>query len=85
MCMSLTHRLQLLIDDAQYDRLARQAQVEGRSIGALVRHAIDMAWAEPDARKRSAADLILDAESMDVPDPEQLRRELEDARGGRFT
>ena len=83
--MPLSHRLQLLIDDAQYDRLARQAQLEGRSIGALVRHAIDMAWAEPNSRKRSAAELILDAEPMDVPDPEQLRRELEDARGGRFT
>lgn len=84
MCMSLTHRLQLLLDDAQYERLAHRSSVEGRSIGALVRDAIDASWVEVDVRRRAAADVVLSADPMPVPEPEDLRRELDEMRAGRF-
>lgn len=84
MCMSLTHRLQLLLEPAQYERLSLRAQSEGRSIGSLVREAIDRAWAEPDAARRAAADIVLQADPMDVPDVADLRRELDELRAGRF-
>lgn len=86
MCMSsgLTHRLQLLLDEDRYERLVDRSRSEGRSIGALVREAIDLAWVEPEAQRRAAADLILLAEPMQVPDPAELRAELDDMRAGRF-
>lgn len=82
MRMSLTHRLQLLLEESQYERLATRARHEGRSVGALVREAIDRAWTEPDAVRRTAIDAILGAERMDVPDVDELRRELDAARAG---
>lgn len=84
MCMSLTHRMQLLLEPEQYDRLAQRARVEGRSMGALIREAIDLAWVAPDAQRQVSANLILDAEPMDVPSPDALRRELDETRAGRF-
>lgn len=84
MCMSLTHRLQLLLDDSQYERLAHRSSVEGRSIGALVREAIDASWVEVDVRRRLAGEVILNADPMPVPDPEDLRRELDEMRSERF-
>ena len=84
MCMSLTHRLQLLLEESQYVRLSARAEHEGRSVGSLVREAIDLAWTEPDAVRRTAVDTILGADRMDVPDVEELRREFDDARAGRF-
>ncbi len=57
--MALTHRLQLLLEESQYQRLSRRAHEEGRSVGSLVREAIDLAWAEPDAARQAAADVIL--------------------------
>ena len=82
--MALTHRMQLLLEPEQYERLAERAEAEGRSIGALIREAIDFAWIAPDAQRQAAVDLILRAEPMEVPSPEDLRRELDDLRAGKF-
>jgi hypothetical protein len=84
MHMSLTHRLQVLLDEHQHARLAERAASEGRSVGALVREAIDLAWVAPDTRKQQALDQIFAAPSMPVPEPEQLRVELDEARAGKF-
>ena len=81
--MPLTHRLQLLLEESQYERLSARAEQEGRSVGSLVREAIDVVWTEADAVRRTAVDTILSAERMDVPDVEELRRELDDACAGR--
>jgi len=80
--MSLTHRLQLLLEESQYERLAHRAAVEGRSVGALVREAIDLAWTQPDVQRRSAIDVVLNAPLMDVPSVEDLKVELADQRAG---
>ncbi len=82
--MALTHRLQLLLEEHQFERLAHRARTEGRSVGALVREAIDLAWAEPEAQRRAAAERIFSAEPMAVPEPDDLRRELDELRAGRF-
>lgn len=82
--MSLTHRMQLLLEPEQYARLLERSQAEGRSIGALIREAIDHAWVAPGVERRLAADVILGAEPMEVPEPDALRRELDDVRAGRF-
>lgn len=84
MCMSLDHRLQLLLEEEQFSRLAARARAEGRSVGSLVRQAIDMMWFEPDASRRTSADVILTADPMPVPGPTDLRKELDDAHERAF-
>ena len=80
----LTHRIQLMLDESQFQSLERRARKEGRTIGALVRDAIDRTWVAPETARRSAADVILGAETMPVPDVQELRDELDEARAGRF-
>jgi predicted DNA-binding protein len=79
--MALTHRLQLLLEDAQYQRLAKRSETEHRSIGSLVREAIDLAWSDVELDRFIAGEVILRAERMPMPGPEELRREREEARG----
>lgn len=51
-------------------------------MAALVREAIDIAFPARPRRRKKAAMRILLAESMPVPDPHELRNELERLRGG---
>jgi hypothetical protein len=74
-------RLQLLLDDARYQKVAAAARARGVSIAAVIREAIDHAVPSAATRRSSAARTILDAPDMPVPDPPELRRELEDLRG----
>jgi hypothetical protein len=78
MCM-LDHRVQILIDDARYQKVAREAKRRGVSIAAVIRDALDRL--PPDAEmRRAAVEAILAAESMRVPaDAADLRRELDAA------
>ena len=82
--MSLTHRMQILLDEDQYARLSRRAKAEGRSVGALIREAVDFMWTAGDSRKAEAAAAVLAAEPMAVGSPDDLAHELDGARGGRF-
>jgi len=84
MRMSLTHRLQVLLDEEQYSRLSTQAKLENRSIGSLVRQAVDQIWNTPDEQKVALLEAILAEQPMPVPDPEELSRELDSVRGERF-
>ncbi len=78
MCM-LDHRLQILLDDERYRKVAREAERRGVSIAAVIREALDRLPNGPEVR-RSAIDAILAAESMPVPaDPAELRGELDAA------
>jgi len=76
----LTRRLQILIDEERYTRLEREARRSHRSVAAAIRDAIDRAYPPDLAEKRRAADAILAAEPMEVPDSvEELKRELDEA------
>ena len=80
MCMSLDRRLQLLLDEERYARIAGIAQREHRSVASVIREAIDRhVGVTPDRRIR-ALEAIRSADRMDVPDPEGLREELIDVR-----
>jgi len=77
----LTRRLQILLDEARYARLARRAHDRGSSIATLVREAIDASFPAVDADKRVAAARILEADPMAVPDdPDDLRTEIAQTR-----
>jgi hypothetical protein len=79
----LKERLQVLIDRDQRQRLEQESQRRGTSVGRLVREAIDLAYPSSTTRRRAAADDILAAEPMPVPDLDGLRRELDELRGRR--
>jgi predicted DNA-binding protein len=81
MCMSLDRRLQLLLDEERYARIAGIAQREQRSVASVIREAIDRhVGVTPDRRIR-ALESIRAASLMEVPDPVGLREELSDLRG----
>jgi hypothetical protein len=76
--MALDRRLQILLDEDRYQRVAARARERGTSVGAVIREAIDIAV--PDlARKRAAAAAILAAEPIPVPETvEELKAEIDE-------
>ena len=79
----LEHRLQILLDDERHRRLTAVARERGVSVAAVVREAIDRGLANPDERRRSAGQRLLDATSAPVPEVDDLLQELDDLRGRR--
>jgi hypothetical protein len=82
MCM-LDHRLQILLDDERHQRLLALAEDRGTSVAAVVREAIDRGLPARDGHRRAAAQRLLDAPGMPVPDPAGLRDELDALRARR--
>ena len=79
MCM-LDRRVQILLDDERYEKVAREARRRHVSIAAVIRDALDRLPTDAEVR-RNAIDAILAAEPMPLPDdPAELRRELDAAR-----
>jgi hypothetical protein len=81
--MPLDRRLQLLLDEGRYRRLAVAARERGVSVAAVIRDAIDQAVPDDTDRKRDSAAAILAAEPMAVPaTAAELKTELDEARAG---
>lgn len=83
MSMPLEHRLQILLDDERHRRITSAARERGVSVATVVREAIDRGLAVPAGRRQSAGRRLLDAPDMPVPDPPELREELEALRARR--
>jgi hypothetical protein len=83
MSMSLDHRLQILIDDERHRRISAAAQERGVSVATVVREAIDRGLTNSDAQRQDAGRRLLDAPDMRVPEPLDLRIELDTLRGRR--
>jgi hypothetical protein len=81
MLMLKTRRLQILIDEEQYRRLEAAAARRKVPIAVVVREALDARLALHPSDRRKAADAVLSASRMKVPDPEELRAELDALRG----
>ena len=80
----MERRLQLLLDQTRYDRVAEEAARSGRSVAAVIREAIDYRFDYDDGRaKRAAAALRLleraQASSDEPPygTPAELKDDLE--------
>ena len=82
--MPMSHRLQIHLDEEQYDRLTQRAKAQGRSVGALIREAVDHMWTGTDIRKAALLDAILADAPMPVPEPADLALELDEIHGSRF-
>ncbi len=83
MSMPLEHRLQILIDDERHRRIVRAARERGVSVATVVREAIDHGMGGPSARRLAAGRRVLAAADMPVPDPAELRMQLQALRGRR--
>ncbi|MDW5595328.1 CopG family transcriptional regulator [Conexibacter stalactiti] len=68
----LNRRTQVLLDDERYVRLERVARESGRSVGAVIREAIDAKFAREDLtqRRRAAADWLLALPTPEEPEPD---------------
>jgi hypothetical protein len=82
MCM-LERRLQILIDEQRYRRLATRARETNRSVASLIREAVDRAYPDNSGARRKAAERILAAPRDPTPSVEALRAELDELRGRR--
>jgi hypothetical protein len=80
MSMPLERRLQILIDEERHRRITSLAHERGVSVATVVREAIDRGLASPSDRRKSAGRRLLDAPDMPVPDPRELKEELEALR-----
>jgi hypothetical protein len=83
MSMPLERRLQILLDDERHRRLVAIAEERGVSVATVVREAIDRGLPMSDGKRRAAARRLLEAPDMPVPEPDELRAELEALRGRR--
>jgi hypothetical protein len=78
----LDRRLQILLDDARYRRVATAARERKTSVAAIIREAIDQALPVELERKRRAADELLAAEAVPVPETvQELKAEIRAGRG----
>lgn len=83
MCM-FERRLQILLDEARYRRVAAEAKHRGVSVASVIREAIDRALPSTGPARREAVERILSAPDMPVADdPSELRIELDELRGNR--
>lgn len=83
MSMVLEHRLQILLDDERHRRISGVARERGVSVATVVREAIDRGVVDVAGRRRSAAQRVLDAPDMAVPEVAGLLEELDELRGRR--
>jgi len=81
--MPLGRRLQILIDEERHARIARVARERGVSVATVVREAIDRGLPTSDHDRLAAGRRLLDAPDMPVPEPPELRAELEGLRARR--
>ena len=74
-------RLQILLDEPRYERVASIARRRKTSVAAVIREAIDQLDPDERARKLAAGKAILAAEPMPVPETvAELKAELEEIR-----
>ncbi len=78
MCM-YERRLQVLLDQARYERVAAQARRRRVSVAMVIRDAIDVALPADIDERRGAYEAIVAAAPMSLGSPEELRRELDEA------
>jgi hypothetical protein len=81
--MAFDRRLQLLLDEERYQRVAALAEQQGSSVAAVIREAIDRGLPSSDRRRSAAGRRLLAAVPMPVPDVPELLTELDDLRGRR--
>ncbi len=79
----LNRRLQVLVDDERYERLAQESERTGAPVGELVRRAIDHEFPrssrDPERERAGRALLAMPPPPDPEPDWEEQKREMLDA------
>lgn len=75
---TMTHRLQLLIDEERFGLLERESRRSGRPIAELIREAVDARYGIDVAARRAAYEQLVAAEPMPVDDWDVMKQELLD-------
>ena len=70
--------LVISIDPDRQAKLERLAISRGVTVAELVQEAIDAQFPDDQSARRRAGEAILALEPIDLPSPEELRRELDD-------
>ena len=78
MSMSLTRRVQLLLDPARYERLERAAATAGASVAAVIRDAVDRLLPEDGIEPAAAGNLLLNAPPIEVEDWDAMKQSFVD-------
>lgn len=73
----LTQRLQLLLDEDRFARLAQEAERRGSSVASLVREAIDATFPPNGPSRSAAAELLLGAEPIRIDGWNETKAEIE--------
>jgi hypothetical protein len=81
--LMLEHRLQILLDEERHARITSVARERGVSVATVVREAIDRGVADPGNRRQAAGLRLLEAPDMPVPEPAELKDELDALRARR--
>lgn len=74
-------RLQLLLDEERYQRVATLAGQRGTSVASVIREAIDRGLPRPDEERVLAGRFVLEAAPMEVPGVPELLADLDELRG----
>lgn len=75
--MLKSRRVQVLLEEAQYERLHREAERRGGSVASVIRAAVDRLLSEDPAMSLGeAADVLLDAPPVPVDDWAVMKEEL---------
>lgn len=84
MAATMSRRLQLLLDEERYQRVAAKAKSERLSVAAVIRDAIDESLGSDDllAKKRKAWEELqeLDKEPFDYPEGYDVMEEIRQSR-----
>lgn len=70
-----SERTQVLLSPAQVEKVKRIAAREGRSVGAVIRDAVDT-YVDPDADSRQAAAAAITAMEIPVDDWEVMKLQI---------
>ncbi|UYM03523.1 ribbon-helix-helix protein, CopG family [Solicola gregarius] len=82
---TMTRRLQLLLDEERYERVAAEAKRQRVSVATIIRDAIDEKLEHRRRDKRAAMEAILNAEPIPVPPGDGLVEEIHRLRDERHS
>jgi hypothetical protein len=74
---AVPYRIEVRLDDKRREKLAQMLAAGRGRLSDIARHAIDLAYEEFEAEERlQAARDLVEMEIEDVPDPDELSRQL---------
>ena len=81
----MSHRTQITLEDAQYERLLAESRASGIGLAELIRRAVDRTYGHADADAfAKALDESFGAWAKDASDGEQYVESIRPARADRF-